>query len=72
MAGPTAPAPLKDRGVHMLAVFVLAMFSVVVAVVVLGAVDADWILVPVMLFDFAATAAVLLWIGRLLRDDDDE
>ena len=61
----------SDPGIVALMVFVAAVLIVVAAVVVTGAVDRWWVLVPVMLADFAATFGVIFTINRLLRDDDE-
>lgn len=70
--GPLAsgPAPLRDRGLSLFAIFTIAMFVMVVLAVVTAIVGAWWILVPVMIVDFAATAAVLVSIASLLADGD--
>ncbi|HWK26472.1 MAG TPA: hypothetical protein VNS09_07920 [Solirubrobacter sp.] len=61
-----------DRGSIALMMFLGAVLLVVIAVVVVGAVDRWWVLAPVMFIDFGATASVLRMIGRLLSDDGDE
>lgn len=60
-----------DPGLGALIVFTAAVLVVVVAVVAVGAVDRWWVLVPVMLADFAVTFGVIFTINRLLRDDGD-
>ena len=64
-------APLRDRGIGLLATFTVAMLGMVSLAVLVGAVDAWWILVPVMAVDFAVTAAVLVMMVRLLNDGRD-
>ena len=43
----------------------------VIAVIVVGSVDRLWVLVPVMLVDFATTFGVVTYIMRLLADDGE-
>jgi hypothetical protein len=43
----------------------------VVAVIVVAIVDRWWVLVPVMLVDFATTCGVVTYIMRLLADDGE-
>jgi hypothetical protein len=43
----------------------------VAAVIVVGSVDRLWVLVPVMLVDFATTFGVVTYIMRLLADDGE-
>lgn len=50
-------------------VFFAATTIMVVAVVLVGAVEQWWVLVPVMLVDFVVTFAVIASIVRLLGDD---
>jgi len=50
-------------------VFFVALLTMVVAVVLVGAVGQWWVLVPVMLVDFVATFAVLVAIVLLLGAD---
>ena len=64
---PTRP----DRGVGLLLVFVAATLVMVVAVVIVAVADRWWVLVPVMLVDFAVTYVVIAMIARLLRDDGE-
>jgi hypothetical protein len=52
----------------LLATFTVAILGMVSLAVLVGAVDAWWILVPVMAVDFAVTAAVLVMMVRLLND----
>lgn len=63
--------PERDRGVSLMVTFVTATLVMVVVVAVTGAVDRFWVLVPVMLVDFAVTFTVLASITRLLHDDGD-
>jgi hypothetical protein len=44
------------------------MLVMVALAVLVGSVDAWWILVPVMAVDFAVTAAILVMMVRLLND----
>lgn len=60
-----------DQGDSALVVFVAAILLVVAAVVVAGAVDRLWVLVPAMVVDFAVTFGVVLTINRLLGDDGE-
>jgi hypothetical protein len=64
---PTRP----DRGVGLLLAFVTATLVMVVAVAIVAVVDRWWVLVPVMLVDFAVTYAVIAMIARLLCDDGE-
>jgi len=50
-------------------VFFVAVLTVVVAVVLVGAVDQWWVLVPVMLVHLVATFGVLVAIVQLLGSD---
>jgi hypothetical protein len=59
----------RDRGVDLMLIFVAATLLMVVAVAVVTVVDRWWVLVPVMLVDFAATFAVLTSITSLLGDE---
>jgi hypothetical protein len=78
----TAPTPGRDppmRGRRsagdgvgrLLSVFVAATLVMVTAVIVVGVVDRWWVLVPVMLVDFATTFAVVAYIARMLADDGE-
>lgn len=62
---------LRDRGVGLFAAFTAATLLMVVAITAVGLVDAWWVLVPVMLIDFAVTFGVVSGIARLLSDDGD-
>ncbi len=64
-------APLRDRGVGLLAAFTSAMLLIVAMAVLVGAIDRWWILIPVMAVDFAVTAAVMVMMARLLNDGRD-
>jgi hypothetical protein len=66
-----AAAPLRDRGLSLFTIFTVAMFVMVGLAVLTAIVGRWWILVPVMVVDLAATAAVLASIARLLADGDD-
>jgi hypothetical protein len=66
-AAPVA-APLRDRGIGLLAAFTFAMLVMVALAVLVGAIGSWWILIPVMAVDFAVTAAVLVMMARLLND----
>jgi hypothetical protein len=61
----------RDRGIELLLAFVVAALVMVVAVAILAVVGSWWVLVPVMLVDFAATFAVIATIVHLLRDGGD-
>jgi hypothetical protein len=64
------PTALPDRGLELIVAFVAAVFVMVAMAVVVGMVDAGWILIPVMAVDFAVTAGVLTMVVRLLNDGD--
>ena len=64
------PTPLPDRGLELIVAFVAAVFVMVAMAVVVGMVDAGWVLIPVMAVDFAVTAGVLTMVVRLLNDGD--
>ena len=78
-APPTSPAIVRASygagrqsrpgGDFLLLVFFTATMTMVVAVVLVGAVDQWWVLVPVMLVDFVATFAVIVALVQLLRAD---
>lgn len=51
--------------------YLVASLAIVGAVVLAGAVDRWWILVPVMCVFFLSTFGVLASIMRLLRDSGD-
>ena len=57
---------------QLLSVFLAATLVMVAAVIIVGIVGRWWVLVPVMLVDFATTFGVVAYIARLLADDDDE
>jgi hypothetical protein len=48
------------------------MLVMIVMAVVVGMVDAWWVLIPVMATDFAVTAAVLVVVVSLLNDGDGD
>jgi hypothetical protein len=52
-------------------VFVAATLVMVTAVIAVGIVDRWWVLVPVMLVDFATTFGVVAYIMLLLADDGE-
>jgi hypothetical protein len=54
----------------LLGAFTAAMLSIVALVVLVGAIDRWWILVPVMAIDLAVTAVVLAMMTSLLNDGD--
>jgi hypothetical protein len=62
---------LRDGVGALLGVFVAATLVMVTAVIVVGSVDRLWVLVPVMLVDFATTFGVVTYIMRLLADDGE-
>ena len=62
------PPPLADHGLTLLIIFTSSALLVVALVVLAGAVDQMWILAPIMLVDFAVTAAVLVTVATLLQD----
>jgi hypothetical protein len=64
------PPPRADRGLTLLIVFTAAALLVVALVVLAGAVGHMWILAPVMIIDFAVTAAVLVTVAKLLEAGD--
>jgi len=63
--------PVRDGVGALLGVFVAATLVMVAAVIVVGSVDRLWVLVPVMLVDFATTYGVVTYIMRLLADDGE-
>ena len=66
---PSPGAGRSSRGDHLLLVFCAATVIMVVAVVLVGAVDRMWVLVPVMLVDLAVTFAVIATLVSLTGDD---
>jgi hypothetical protein len=54
----------------LLLVFFAATVIMVIAVVLVGAAAESWVLVPVMLVDFAVTFAVIATLVQLLGHDD--
>ena len=69
------PRPEQDQrpidGLGPLWMFLVASLAIVGAVVLAGAVDRWWILVPVMCIFLVSTFGVLASIMRLLRDSGD-
>jgi sulfide:quinone oxidoreductase len=59
-----------DHGLTLLIVFTASALLIVALVVVAGAVGQMWILTPIMIIDFAVTAAVLMTVAKLLEDAD--
>lgn len=57
-----------DRGLELLLAFLGATVIMVVAVALVGAVDAWWVLVPVMLVHLIVTFGVIATIVHLLGD----
>jgi hypothetical protein len=73
---PAPHSPVRGRfpggGVSgLMSVFVAATLVMVTAVIAVGIVDRWWVLVPVMLVDFATTFGVVAYIMRLLADDGE-
>jgi hypothetical protein len=66
---PSPGAGRSSRGDRLLLVFVAATVIMVVAVVLVGAVDRAWVLVPVMLVDLVVTFAVIATLVGLIGDD---
>ena len=66
---PSAGADRSSRGDRLLFVFSAATIVMVVAVVLVGAVERMWVLVPVMLIDLVVTLAVIATLVSLLGDD---
>jgi hypothetical protein len=62
------PPPVADHGLALLIIFTSSALLIVALVVVAGAVGQMWILAPIMLVDFAVTAAVLVTVAKLLQD----
>jgi hypothetical protein len=79
VATPAPPRYARTRGRRLprdsvgalLLVFVAATLVMVAAVIVVGIVERWWVLVPVMLVDFATTFGVVAYIMRLLADDGE-
>ena len=67
---PTDPAPLRDHGLTLLAVFTASMLVMVGFAAVTAVVGRWWVLVPVMVVDLTVTTAVLASVARLLNDGD--
>jgi hypothetical protein len=69
---PMRGRPLARDGVgQLLSVFLAATLVMVAAVIVVGIVARWWVLVPVMLVDFATTFGVVAYIARMLADDGE-
>ena len=66
---PSAGTGGLSRGDYLFLVFFAATMVMVVAVVLVGAVDQMWVLVPVMLVDLIVTFAVVATLVSLLGDD---
>lgn len=62
---------MRDGVGALLFVFIAATLVMVAAVSVVGIVDRLWVLVPVMLVDFATTFGVVAYILRVLADDGE-
>ncbi|HET8673108.1 MAG TPA: hypothetical protein VFL87_05710 [Thermoleophilaceae bacterium] len=60
----------RADGLGPLWIFFVASMAIVGAVVLAGAVDRWWILLPVMLVFFASVTGVLLSIMHQLRNED--
>jgi hypothetical protein len=58
-----------SRGDHLFLAFFAATMIMVVAVVLVGAVDRMWVLVPVMLVDLTVTFALIATLVSLIGDD---
>lgn len=76
---PGSPAPKHPRlhapasstlGSQMLLVFALATGAMVAAVVLVAAIGAWWVLLPVMLTDLVVTGLVTAVVIGLLGDED--
>jgi hypothetical protein len=67
-----APRPDVDRGLSLLFSFVGAIVVMVGGVVVMGAVEQPWILIPGFAVLLLATATVFAAIMRLLADDGED
>jgi hypothetical protein len=64
--------PLRDHGLTLLTVFTFAMLVMIGLAVLTAIVGEWWILVPVMMVDFAVTTAVLASLVRLLNSGDGQ
>jgi hypothetical protein len=60
-----------DSAGSLLCVFLAATLVMVAAVIVVGIADRWWVLVPVMLVDFAITFGLMSYVVRLLGDDGE-
>jgi hypothetical protein len=68
--GHRPPVPRDSVGA-LLFVFLAATLVMVAAVILVGIVERSWVLVPVMLVDFATTLGVVAYITGLLADDGE-
>jgi hypothetical protein len=64
------PPPQADHGLTLLIIFTSSALLVVMLVVLAGAVGQMSILAPIMVIDFALTAAVLVTVAKLLEDSN--
>ena len=64
------PPREADHGLTLLLIFTASALLVVALVVLAGAIGQMWILAPVMIVDFAVTAAVLVTVAKLLDEDN--
>jgi hypothetical protein len=62
------PPPQADHGLTLFLIFTASALFIVALVVLAGAVGQMWILAPIMVADFAVTAAVLIIVVKLLTD----
>jgi hypothetical protein len=58
--------PIQDRGIGLLIIFTAGVLVMVALISLTAVIGAWWMLVPVMVFDFAVTASMLAVIVRLL------
>lgn len=70
--GPPESTARASGGTQMIVIFVGAALAVTLAVTVLAITDRWWVLVPVMLFDVAATFGVSVMTALLLADDGEQ
>jgi hypothetical protein len=70
LPGHRPPVPRDSVGA-LLFVFLAATLVMVAAVILVGIVERSWVLVPVMLVDFATTLGVVAYITGLLADDGE-
>jgi hypothetical protein len=69
IAGRSSGAGGLSRGDHLFLTFFVATMIMVGAVVLVGAVDQMWVLVPVMLVDLTVTFALIATLVSLIGDD---